>query len=100
MLAFVGPRPVGEEVRHRNADRLNVRLDNLTYGTHSENILDSVRFGTHNMAGKTYCKSGHEFTPENTRVFSDGKFRACRACARIAQARYRSKKLTAQKGMI
>jgi len=100
MLAFVGPRLVGQEVRHCDTDRLNVRLDNLTYGTHSENILDSVRFGTHNMAGKTHCKNGHPFNNANTRILSNGIYRACRECGRVAQARYRNKKLTAQKGMI
>lgn len=45
--AFIGPRPKGHVVRHRDGDRSNPRLDNLEYGTYSENTCDSVKHGTH-----------------------------------------------------
>jgi HNH endonuclease/NUMOD4 motif len=45
--AFIGPCPDGQEVRHLDGNRLNNRLANLAYGTRSENVLDSVRHGTH-----------------------------------------------------
>ena len=41
-------------------------------------------------AAKSYCDSGHEFTPANTRINRDGS-RACRACACDNQRRYRKR---------
>lgn len=77
---FLGPRPEGMFVCHKDDVRTNNRLSNLYYGTHSENTVDSVRNGTHNNARKTHCKRGHEFTPENTYILKTGS-RSCKACA-------------------
>ena len=41
--AFLGPRPPGKEVRHKDGVRTNPRLSNLEYGTRRENIYDSIR---------------------------------------------------------
>lgn len=46
--AFVGPRPAGADIRHLDGNHLNNTVGNLCYGTRSENVLDSVRHGTHN----------------------------------------------------
>ncbi len=35
--------------------------------------------------GKTHCLRGHEFTPENTRVFAITGARGCKACARMTK---------------
>lgn len=43
MEAFVGPRLPGQEVRHLNGIPTDNRLHNLKYGTHAENINDTVR---------------------------------------------------------
>lgn len=45
--AFIGPRPAGMDVCHRDDNRLNPRLENLEYGTRAKNIQDTVRRGTH-----------------------------------------------------
>ena len=45
--AFVGPRPDGMECRHLNGNPQDNRLDNLKWGTHSENQKDAVLHGTH-----------------------------------------------------
>jgi hypothetical protein len=45
MLAFIGPPPVGMEVLHRNGDAKDNRLENLRYGTRTENIIDVYRQG-------------------------------------------------------
>lgn len=44
--AFVGPRPDGLEARHRDGDPTNNRLDNLLWGTSSDNENDKRRHGT------------------------------------------------------
>lgn len=44
-LAFLGPRPEGQDVRHLDGNPLNNRADNLAYGTRTENILDVYRQG-------------------------------------------------------
>ena len=49
---YVGPRPKGMECRHLNGNRQDNRLENLKWGTRSENTYDSVRHGTHNLATK------------------------------------------------
>lgn len=78
--AFIGPRPPDTEVRHLNGNRLDNRRDNLTYGTRSENIADTIQHGRHNNQSKSHCKWGHEFTEENTLLFPNGKWRKCRTC--------------------
>jgi len=58
-----------------------MRSGTLVYGTSSENSYDVVRHGRNHNANKTYCDSGHEFTPENTYVQGNGG-RGCRECHR------------------
>lgn len=43
LLAFVGPRPEGYVTCHENDDGLDNRLDNLRWGTHTENSEDLVK---------------------------------------------------------
>lgn len=79
-LAFLGPVPDGQEVRHKDGDCGNPQARNLCYGTRADNTLDMVAHGRHNNARKTHCKWGHEFTPENTLPQSRNNGRRCRAC--------------------
>jgi hypothetical protein len=44
--AFIGPRPDGMVVRHRDGDPANCRADNLCYGTQQENMDDRAIHGT------------------------------------------------------
>ncbi len=60
--AFIGSRPVGQDVRHRDGCRTNNRADNLLYGTRSQNIFDAVQHGTHysffaTPEGQAFAKS-------------------------------------------
>lgn len=86
--AFVGPRPQGMVVRHLNGQQTDNRLENLSYGTPSENNFDLVRHGNHIHAAKTHCKSGHKFTPENTYINPGSGQRVCRTCRRKFQRDY------------
>lgn len=45
--AFVGPCPPNHECRHLNGAHGDNRLENLAWGTRSENANDRVRHGTH-----------------------------------------------------
>lgn len=82
--AFIGPRPEGQEVRHYNDDKSNNAVDNLLYGTRSQNILDAVRNGTQAQVAKTHCPQGHPYDAANTYVRPQG-WRACRACQSARQ---------------
>ena len=46
LIAFVGPRPPKMEVRHLDGNPANNRLENLCWGTRSDNIRDAIRHGT------------------------------------------------------
>lgn len=82
-LAFLGPRPDGLEVRHLDDVKTNPVLANLRYGTTSENVLDRVRLGSHNMATKRRCIRGHDLTdPTNIYLIPSTGSRQCRACVR------------------
>lgn len=84
LLAFIGPRPDGMDIRHLDGDPTNNRLANLKYGTKSENSFDAVRHGTHNNARKTHCIRGHEFNEDNSVTTAQG-WRRCLACRRIRE---------------
>jgi hypothetical protein len=84
LLAFVGPCPEGEEVRHLNGDLLNNALTNLAYGTKSENQQDSIEHGTNRQLNKTRCPMGHPYDAANTRHKPRGGGRICRTCHRDA----------------
>lgn len=76
---FIGPRPPGQVVRHLNGDPGDNRVENLAYGTHSENMLDMVRHGRNNTA-KTHCPQGHPYAEGNLRIIPKTGGRVCRAC--------------------
>lgn len=45
LQTFLGPVPPGMEVRHLNGDPADNRLENLVYGSRTENILDVYAIG-------------------------------------------------------
>lgn len=87
--AFVSPRPPGYFACHKDDDCAHNSLDNLYWGTQSDNERDKVRNGRHNHARRTHCKNGHELVQIKSQ-------RYCRTChkeytknwrANFAQAR-------------
>jgi hypothetical protein len=75
--AVNGPCPDEFEARHLNGENQDNSPSNLEWGTKSENMLDSVRHGTHRNSRKERCpKHGCEYF-----FLKDGR-RNCRKCAR------------------
>ena len=79
MLAFVGPRPQGQWILHRNDVKTDNRLENLRYGTPSENMEDSFINGIRGTRRR--CKYGHVLQGRNL-TFNE----RCRSC-KIARDR-------------
>jgi len=46
LFTFIGPCPPGMECRHLDGNPTNNNLNNLKWGTRSENMQDSIRHGT------------------------------------------------------
>lgn len=89
---FIGSRPEwATDVRHLNDNRIDNRLENLRYGTRSENVLDRVRNGVHHLSRRDRCANGHEFTESNTYLPPHGSGRVCRTCSRHSRAKYKQK---------
>jgi HNH endonuclease len=101
--AFVAPIPDGEEIDHQchNADpscpsdasclhRRCANPSHLEAVTHHENMSRSPNnIATKNRL-KTHCPHGHPYDQANTLVTPHGG-RACRACNRAAQQRFRER---------
>lgn len=88
----IGPIPEGLDLDHLCRNRKCVRPDHLEPVTRKENLRRGR--GDHS-GGKTHCKRGHEFSPENTIVTKSGH-RNCRECGRIYQRAYNARKRAAR----
>lgn len=44
-ITFLGLKRQGLEVRHLDGNRYNNKLENLSYGTREENLLDDIKHG-------------------------------------------------------
>jgi hypothetical protein len=51
---FIGPRPIGQEVRHLDGDSTNNSLTNLAYGTSAENSADCIAHGKTNRGTRMW----------------------------------------------
>lgn len=85
--AFVGPCPDGQHGLHYNDVPTDNRLENLRWGTVSENRYDCVRNGNHVNARKNECPQGHSLVPN---PYAPGT-RFCRVCRNEANRRYRQR---------
>ena len=83
LAAFTGEFPEGMQVCHNNGNPQDNRIENLRWGTISDNTNDRVRHGTHNQRSKTCCPQGHPLKPWNlTRSSRKRGVRQCLACNR------------------
>jgi Zn ribbon nucleic-acid-binding protein len=90
---FVGPRPFARaESRHLDDDGKNNRIENLVWGTQSENNDDRVNNGIHHYAKRIQCSNGHDFDGFN------GKQRTCSECRRERGRKRRAAKKTCPQG--
>lgn len=79
----MGTCPPGLEGCHDNGNHLDNWVNNLYWGTKSDNALDSVRHGTHRNARLTHCNREHLLALPNLRRGELAKGnRACLACGR------------------
>lgn len=59
---FIGPKPLMCEARHLDGNRSNNALDNLEYNTHSVNMKDRIKHGTHFQPKANNCGSNHRLS--------------------------------------
>lgn len=50
--AFIGPAGEGQEALHANGDPIDNRLENLSWGTRSQNVADAIKHGTATIGSK------------------------------------------------
>lgn len=75
-----------EVVRHLDGNPKNNRVENLARGTHGDNVVDSVRHGTHRNTRKTQCPRGHLLVAPNLYWPRPGS-RTCKSCNLARSAR-------------
>jgi hypothetical protein len=83
LRAFIGPPAVGMIGLHGPLGKLINSLDNLSWGTHSQNMFDRQRDGTDFHRNLTHCPREHLLQNPNLIVshFAKG-FRDCLSCNR------------------
>ena len=75
--------PEGRQVRHLNGDKRDNRLENLAYGTQSDQEQDKILHGTNWKLQHTACPQGHLFAEPNLLPEQLRRgWRACKACKR------------------
>jgi len=71
---YHGPKPIGMEVCHNDGNSTNNSPENLRWDTHSSNVLDAVRHGTHVNNRGELCGAAKLSEKDVTEIFhSQGK---------------------------
>lgn len=93
--AFDRPAREGEVARHLNGDGSNNRLENLAWGSVSDNVQDMIRHGRHRNRERTHCPRGHSYAEyawhSVTKAPTGGTWnkRECKACRAAAYQKRR-----------
>ena len=87
LRAFVGERPEGAVVRHLNDVPTDNRLENLKWGSRSENQIDWRK----KAARKTHCDWGHPFVADN--IVAESMRNGIRRCLACNRARAKARRL-------
>lgn len=85
LMTFAGLPKEGEEGRHLNDVKTDNRLENLRWGSRSENNMDRQKNGIDFYRNLTHCPLGHPLEGENlmpSQINRDCKARSCLACNR------------------
>lgn len=81
--AFVGPRPHGLVARHLDGNPHNNNINNLKWGTYSENGHDAVGHGRNEKSNRESCPLDHILAEPNLTLESIRRgHRDCLACKR------------------
>ena len=90
LMAFDRLPEAGEVACHRDDDPRNNTLENLYWGTRSDNERDKGINGRNPNANKTECHQGHPYDEVNTVQLPGGR-RDCRACKRARNRAYEAR---------
>ena len=74
-------------VRHLDDVKSHNVIENLSWGTVSDNGRDAVRNGTHPKSRKTHCPSGHPYAGSN--LYEKNGVRKCRKCHALLERKRR-----------
>lgn len=66
--AFIGPAPAGNLVRHKDGNPRNAALDNLEYGTSSDNEADKRRHGRAMVGHRNHRSKLHPSEVANIKI--------------------------------
>jgi len=90
LMAFDRLPVDGEVARHLNDVKSDNRIENLAWGSYSDNTQDCIRNGGNYWLSKNQCHSGHDLTPDNVQISRKGErtIRSCRKCIRKRLDRY------------
>jgi|SRR5690242_1350575 len=88
----IGPIPDGMVIDHLCRNPSCILPEHLEPVTPAENMRRGAASGGVLRVPPTHCKHGHEFTPENTIIWSGRpNARKCRECGRAATRKWESR---------